>query len=61
MKPADRELIEQELEKPLKSLDEWLDTTGLMGKASSGYSELQSIIEDTFYHGVTVGKKLNGG
>jgi hypothetical protein len=60
MKLADRELIDQELEKPLKSLDEWLDITGLMGKSSSKYDELQSIIEDTFYHGVTVGKKLNG-
>jgi hypothetical protein len=60
MKPTDRELIEQELEKPLKSLDEWLDINGPIEKSSSGYYDLQSIIEDTFYHGVTVGKKLNG-
>ncbi|GEM_PF-4653345 len=44
MKPADRELIEQELEKPLKSLDEWLDITGLIGKSSSGsYRALSKI------------------
>jgi hypothetical protein len=60
MKPADREIIEQELEKPLKSLDEWLSITGLTEKSFSWYYELQCIIEDTFYHGVTVGKKLNG-